>query len=78
MERIFDDYNYNNAQKVKIFGTLMLFDNKSKEEIINFNLDDVNNHLKNKSIEISNSNILNIVAKYYEKGIFNNLYLSLT
>lgn len=77
MGNIFDDYYYNEVQKIKIFGTLSLFDNKSEKGILEFTLDDINKHLKDKNIDISNKNILDIVNKYYEKGVFSNLYLAI-
>ncbi|MEN1895645.1 hypothetical protein [Staphylococcus nepalensis] len=74
MGNIFSDFYFNETHKLKIFGTLVYYDNQVKKGIENFSVNDIANKVRQNNIEISNKNIYEIIKKYYLKGQFIDLY----
>ncbi|WP_437272091.1 hypothetical protein ACSSAF_13060 [Staphylococcus succinus] len=77
MENIFDNYNYSESQKVKIFSVLTHYDNKIKSNVSDFSVTNIVDELKEDQIEITDQNIFDIVNKYNDEEQFTNLYLYL-
>lgn len=74
MGNVFSDFYFNETHKLKIFGTLVYYDNQLKKSIENFSVNDIANKIRQNDIEISNKNLCEIIKKYFYKGQFINLY----
>ncbi len=71
---VFSDFYFNETHKLKIFGTLVYYDNQLKKSIENFSVNDIANKIRENNIAISDKNLCEIIKKYFHKGQFIDLY----
>ncbi|QKU19683.1 hypothetical protein FOC52_12800 (plasmid) [Staphylococcus cohnii] len=74
MGNVFSDFYFNETHKLKIFGTLVYYDNQLKEGTEDFSVNDIANKIRQNNIEISDKNLCEIIKQYCHKGQFTDLY----
>ena len=78
---VFSDFYFNETHKLKIFGTLVYYDNQLKKSIENFSVNDIANKIRENNIAISINNAIKseIVdrIRFYCKMFSTNKYFIL-